>query len=377
MKILLLSLSDLGRDPRAYRQLLDLRDRHTVTCMGLKDPMIEGVEYIHVPLRNRWLAKAQVALCHVAQQYRTLDRLSPTILQPFRDRVRALDFDVIIANDFDTLTFALAVKKDAKVVLDATEYGPREFEDVPSWRLVHQPYVQYLCREYLPQCDMVLTVCDGLAEEYAREFGVRPEVVYNSCEYHELAPSTLDPDRIRMVHHGAAIPSRRLEAMIEMMDHADDRFTLDLMLVEADGEHRYFLQLEDLCSSRANVSLVPPVPMSEIVPTINAYDIGVFLLEPTNFNYQHALPNKLFEFVQARLAVAIGPSPEMARLVERFGCGVVAETFEPRALAARLNALSPDEIVAMKRNAGAAAVPLAHEETMKRFDRLLGGLCPC
>ncbi len=376
MRILILSLSDLARDPRVYRQLLYLRERHAVTVMGLTDPGIEGVEYIEVPLDNRLVAKAQVGLCHLLRRHAAIARLSPTILQPLRALVRHREFDVILANDFDTLSFAFAVKGKAKVVLDATEYGPREFEDVLSWRLVHQPYVRYLCREYLPRCDLVLTVCDGLADEYEREFGVRPEVIFNSCEYHELAPSPVDPARIRLIHHGAAIPSRRIEAMIELMDFVDDRFTLDLMLVEGAGEAGYYRQLEELCSSRPNVAMVPPVPMTGIVPAINPYDIGLFLLEPTNFNYRYALPNKLFEFVQARLAVAIGPSPEMARLVRRFGCGVVADSFAPQDLAARLDALSADEIAAMKRSAAAAARPLAHEETMRRFDRLLEEVCP-
>ena len=377
MRILLLSLSDLGRDPRVYRQLLYLRERHAVTVMGLMNPGLEGVEYIEVPLQNRPLVRSAVGLCHLLRQHAAIARLSPTILQPLQGLVRHREFDVIVANDFDTLSFAFAVKGRAKVVLDATEYGPREFEDVFSWRLIHQPYVRYLCREYLPRCDLVLTVCDGLADEYEREFGVRPEVIFNSCEYHELAPSPLDPAHVRLVHHGAAIPSRRIEAMIELMDHVDDRFTLDLMLVEGAGEARYYQHLEELCSSRPNVAMVPPVPMTGIVPAINPYDVGLFLLEPTNFNYRYALPNKLFEFVQARLAVAIGPSPEMARLVRLFGCGVVADSFAPQDLAARLDALSTDEIAEMKRNAAAAARPLAHEETMRRFDRLLEEVCPC
>jgi hypothetical protein len=36
------------------------------------------------------------------------------------------------------------------------------------------------------------------------------------------------------------------------------------------------------------------------------------------------------EFIQARLAVAVDPSPEMARLVQRYGCGVVAPDFPPK-----------------------------------------------
>lgn len=371
MKILILSLSNLRNDPRVYRQLQYLRNRHEVTCMGLTDPRIEDVEYIHVPLINRRIAKARVGLCHLTRNYSALARLSPTILQPLQEQIRARRFDVIVANDFDTLSFAFAVKDDAKVVLDATEYGPREFEDVLSWRLIQQPYVRYLCREYLPRCDAVLTVCDGLADEYEREFGVRPEVIFNSCEFHDLAPTPVDPNHIRLIHHGGANPSRKIERMIEMMDHVDARFSLDLMLVPAGGGDRYFEELQDLCSARKNVAVVPPVPMTEIVRTINSYDIGLFLLEPTNFNYRHALPNKIFEFVQARLGVAIGPSPEMARIVRRYDCGVVADSFLPSPLAACLNDLPVERVETFKIHAGVAASSLAHEVTMKRFDEIL------
>ena len=48
------------------------------------------------------------------------------------------------------------------------------------------------------------------------------------------------------------------------------------------------------------VRIVPPVLSHEVVSFIHQYDMGIFILEPINFNYTHALPNKLFEFVQAR-----------------------------------------------------------------------------
>ena len=57
--------------------------------------------------------------------------------------------------------------------------------------------------------------------------------------------------------------------------------------------------------------------MHELPRMANDYDVGLYLLPPTNFNQRYALPNKFFEFIQGRLAIAIGPSPEMAKLVER------------------------------------------------------------
>ena len=62
-----------------------------------------------------------------------------------------------------------------------------------------------------------------------QEYGTAPQVVTNAPAYEDLAPQAVDPGRIRIIHHGAASPSRRIELMIDMMDHLDHRFHLDLM----------------------------------------------------------------------------------------------------------------------------------------------------
>jgi hypothetical protein len=81
------------------------------------------------------------------------------------------------------------------------------------------------------------------------------------------------------------------------------------------------------------------------LPTyLNQFDIGVFLIEPVNFNYHYILPNKFFEFIQARLAIAIGPSPEMARIVRQYDLGVVSEDFSPKTFARSLSTLDAEKI---------------------------------
>jgi hypothetical protein len=141
--------------------------------------------------------------------------------------------------------------------------------------------------------------------------------------------------------------------MIDMMRYLDDRFTLDLMLINSNP--RYMKELKQRTKDNARIRFRDPVPMEAISRTINDYDIGLYLLPPVNFNHQLALPNKIFEFMQARLAIAIGPSPEMSRLVKKFEIGIVAEDFEPKTLAKRLNTLSVDDINKMKQNAALAA----------------------
>ncbi len=172
-------------------------------------------------------------------------------------------------------------------------------------------------------------------------------------------PETRGWDQTPLLHHGACTPSRHLEEMIHMFRFLDARYHLDFMLLPSN--RRYLRKLKQEAAFCPRIRFVDPVPMPEIPAKTNLYDIGLFLLPPVNFNYAHALPNKFFEFVQARLAVAIGPSPEMAGLARQYGFGVIAQSFAPRDLAERLNCLTADEIQTLKLAAHRAAKDLCAE----------------
>ena len=77
------------------------------------------------------------------------------------------------------------------------------------------------------------------------------------------------------------------------------------------------------------------------------------------------MPNKFFEFVQARLAIAIGPSPEMAAAVDRHDIGVVAADFEPRSLAERLSAMTLADLARYKGNVNGVARKFSAETTQR------------
>src|SRR5207245_1295708 len=82
---------------------------------------------------------------------------------------------------------------NAKVLFDAHEYSPAEFEESWQWRLFFQRYNEYLCRRYLPLADAATTVCEGIAEEYRRTIGVRMTVIHNALPYQDLQPCASQP----------------------------------------------------------------------------------------------------------------------------------------------------------------------------------------
>lgn len=370
---LVLCLADPSGNPRPNRMLRCLARDFRVHAIYAGARALPGVEC------DRLTSAPRTVSHRLAKNLRLLARRYESLvwtpeLRALVAKHRALDHAFITVHELRLLPFALAIRQHGRVLFDAREYYPRHYEDVWWWRLLHAPFNRALCRDYLPRADHVVTVCRGLADEYERELGVHCSLLPSLPAPVACEPRPVDRDHIRLVHHGLASRSRQLERMIEMMDYLPTRFTLDLLLMSSD--ERYLAKLRALCATRPRVRLLPPVPFADLIPATNAYDIGVFLLPPANFNLRFALPNKFFEFVQARLMVAVGPSPEMARLVREHDLGVVAEDFAPATLAAALARLSAEDIARFKQQSHRAAAVLNSDQTDAIVRSLAVGKAP-
>ncbi len=89
-------------------------------------------------------------------------------------------------------------------------------------------------------------------------------------------------------------PSRKLENMIFLMDRLDELVSSDLY-APLNSPLLYAIfrtRLKELARKRLRIQFCEPVPMPEI-RSINQYDLGIYLMSPTNFNNRMALPNKL------------------------------------------------------------------------------------
>lgn len=340
--IVIISFSDLATDPRVNRQVRFLSDQYRVIAVGLGDPHAENVQFIQV-VKKRLVLYLLSSLRLLFQPYESW-YWSQRQVRDGLQKLSQIRSDLILANDIETLPLALRIANGAKVIFDAHEYAPRELEDLFFWRILFQDYRIHLCKTYIPQAKGMMTVCQGIAEMYQKDTGIQPIVLTNAPDFENIQPGFLGEDKktIRLIYHGSASASRKTEKMIKMMDYLDERFELTLMLTDANPD--YINRLKRLAQKKATIRFVPPVTMRDLSRCLNQYDIGVYILEPSSFNNLHALPNKFFEFIQARLAVGIGPSPEMAKIVKEHDLGVVAQDFSPESLARCLMSLDKEKI---------------------------------
>lgn len=333
--LLILSFSPIADDARVLKQVRLFADRYDVTTCGY-GPAPEGVVKHHeVPTDlPAWRKDPKWLL---ARQYSRVYWGNAAVAYA-RSVLPVGEFDAVLADDVDTVPLALSLRPRRGVHADLHEYAPGQNSELPRWRWFVAPYIRWICRKFVSRAASVTTVGQGIAERYTREFGFPVGVVTNAAPYADLAPGVVGSP-IRLVHSGNAQRNRQLEVMIDGVEKSTTPVTLDLLLMPNDEVYRD--ELRARCAGSGRVRVLDPVPYRDLVRTLNGYDVGVFVLPPVNVNYEWTLPNKFFDYVQARLGVIVGPSPEMAREVEARGFGAVTADFTAGKLASELDLLTP------------------------------------
>jgi hypothetical protein len=251
------------------------------------------------------------------------------------------------------------------------EYAPKQSLPSVKWNLLYQPYYSWVCRTYAARAAAVTTVSSGIVDEYRRVFGFEATLVVNATPYQDLSVKPVGTP-LRLVHSGGVSPQRRLDLMIQGVRDSSADVTLDLFLVE--GEPGLMAELRALAAGDPRIRFLDPVPYAALVSTLNSYDVGLSIFPPTTFNLAWCLPNKFFDFIQARLGVIVGPSPEMARFVEQYQMGLVLPDFEASSLTSALDSLSAERIAEWKKASSRHVHELSGEEQGKVWGRLVAGM---
>ncbi len=349
--ILILSSSYVHKDPRILRQVRALKDIYSIVVCGLVGSNdLDEVENTHLltrPAKNQNIV--QRGINYLKMRFGMFTKLTWSN-NVFNDLSR-YKCQVVIVNDPREMPLAVKIKSvqdsECKIYFDLHEY----FLNVDSKKLTNNVFSKLTTR-YFPEADILTTVNEEIAELYLNKLGRKPLIVQNVGPYFELSATEVDNKSIKIVHHGVLNRDRKLEEMVKMMSSLDNRYSLTFYLAGSNLE--YLAELKSL-SEGLRVQFLDPVPYNDIVPTINKYDIGLFLLYPGNKSLELALPNKLFEFIQARLAIAISPIKPMARVVNKWNIGVVSKDFTSESMAKEITKLEVKDITRMKKRSGEAA----------------------
>lgn len=370
--VVVLSFSPIARDRRVLRQCALL------TEMGYPPHVIayaDAGETIAYPL-SRWPTPRPT----FAHRLKTLARQLPAHLglaaaragfwvEPrFRWALAQLEQlrpRLIVANDWPALVVAAAYKARSGCLVhyDTHEFATLEFDESLWWRMVYKPMVVALECDAIATADSVSTVGPGLAEAIRALYGMvqLPLVIRSTPERVAAVQMSGCSWPMRVLFHGHLMPDRGLEALLRSLTLWREPHTL---LIRGNGAAGYVASLRALAAGlpEGRVQFEPAVAPQDVVPAAAASaDLGVFFTPLRTGQHHFNLPNKIFEYVAAGLAVAVSPGSDLRATVENYGIGVVSRDAGSQAIADSINDLTKEQVVAFKAAARTAALELCWE----------------
>lgn len=352
-------------------QINALADEYKIVAAGLSS---DSNKYEFVQLENSVSGKRNInfhhnypilikkALSFFIKVYLKLVSTKTISYSEFEfNQLKNISADLIIFHHLHDAALAaeLAKYNKVKLIFNAHEYYPLEFDDNRDWMNQNHKLLVNTLKKYSNKIDLCFCVGQIIAQKYYDNFKLNCVVINNSKPLKNLNPVQVNSNKVKLVHHGAALRSRKIELMIDVMNYLSNDYSLDIILVGSDIN--YLNDIKQLAEKKSNINIVDAVPTEVIPEFLNNYDIGIYILPPTNFNNEFALPNKFFEFIQARLALAISPSPEMKSILSKFDLGVVADDFSAKSLADKIKQITPEQIMYYKNQSHKYAQELSIE----------------
>lgn len=249
-------------------------------------------------------------------------------------------FDVIVANDLDSLPAAFFASKFTRkeLVYDSHEY----FTEVPE--LVGRPFVKRIWERIesalLPKLTKAYTVCNSIADVYSQKYNTRFEVVrnlpelsgFNISESNHALP--FDNNMPLIIYQGAVNVGRGIEEAILAMHNVSNAGLLIIGHGDRFDDCKDLIKSENLCKK---VIMTGKIPFGELKKITPYATIGLSVEKNIGLNYYYALPNKLFDYIHSLVPVLVTRLPEMERIVEMHEVGMVIEKTDPQLIANAIN----------------------------------------
>jgi len=239
--------------------------------------------------------------------------------------------DILLSNDLDTLlpNYLVSKIKGIPVVYDSHEL----FSELPSIQGRYSQKVwRFLEKWLVPKQKYFYTVSDSIADWFEKKYGIKPLVIKNFSTSKKLP--LLESQNKYILYQGALNKGRGLLALIEAMQKIEN-ITLKVA-GEGPFKSKIIEKIQQL-KLEEKVEFLGNLPPNNLLYVTQEASLGISLEEDLGLSYRYSLPNKLFDYIQAKTPVVATYLPEIKNIVETYKIGEIIEDHSPENIAKAIN----------------------------------------
>lgn len=285
--------------------------------------------------------------------------------------------DLLFSNDLDTVlpNFLISRLKRKPLIYDSHEY----FTEVPE--IQGRPFVQKTWQSIekfcLSRMKSMITVNESIAKLFREKYGIQVAIIRNVpikskiMEIPSKSALGLPEDKKIVILQGAGINIHRgAEEAVEAMKFVENAILLIVGSGDVVPQLKEYVIANDLSQK---VWFVGKVPADQLREYTAVSDIGLSLDKPLNVNYEYSLPNKLFDYIQAGIAVLASDLVEVAKIVHKYQVGEVLAEHKPQVIANYIqDILSNHKLLdTYKSNAHKAAESICWEHEKSVLEKII------
>lgn len=124
------------------------------------------------------------------------------------------------------------------------------------------------------------------------------------------------------IYQGLFTSGRGIEQIVTAFTKLPEQAVL--ILLGFGPDERHWMNKAELMS---NLYVHPAVPSEDVLNITASADCGISFIQNTSLSYKFSMPNKLFEFIQARIPVIVSPTLDQSDFVRETGVGIICNDF--------------------------------------------------
>lgn len=322
------------RDVKVYSKSIYNQKKHALDLLKLKRELC-------IKLQNRSIIPYIGNVLHFAQD-----------CSEIASEIKA---DVYLSHDDGPLLAArmLSDEHGGNIFYDAIEvpeYKSRTGSAYREWPIVALYFTDLIRESIIPQIHGVMTVSHPLVDLLKKDF--QNVVCIENFRYYQqtkIANNNIRKDcnitnnekLILFMNH--ITPNYYFKEVLEALTHLSEDFHLATLGNFSPpsylDEIEYYVEKLNL---KKRVHLFKPVPYDDLAGYASGADVGLILRDISVLNNYISLPNRLFDYIAARIPICSSPIPHIAKIIRQYDIGEIINHPDPKEISKTIQNLISD-----------------------------------